>query len=250
MAALRKAYPTPYLAKLALSEPTRRQARQCRPVIDADHLDFRSFLGALQDALAAAKKAMLYREALKNERPYFPMGSALEKLDHVFTMKICDLRKMLEDAGFFSPPPTIRANAKYGKPCIAADALQDLATLWDRWAHHYGKLMECSPGNPPGLAKFRLSAASDFEQALLQALEYTTELVQGAIPDRLANEKKSVKRGAPTRNKERNKWIVSQRRKRKTYQNILEELQVKCQQKGWEPVSSPQAIQSICVKNG
>jgi hypothetical protein len=53
------------------------------------------------------------------------------------------------------------------------------------------------------------------------------------------------KRGAPRRNHARNRWIMQQRRQGKTLQVILDELTEQCVQKGWEPVSSPQAIHAI-----
>jgi hypothetical protein len=60
-----------------------------------------------------------------------------------------------------------------------------------------------------------------------------------------------TKRGAPTdQNDKRNAWVVKQRKKKKkTLQTILNELQHMCVQEGWKPVSSVQAIQSICNRH-
>ena len=53
-------------------------------------------------------------------------------------------------------------------------------------------------------------------------------------------------RGAPRRNEARNAWVVAQRKKGMTYQKILDKLQEK---KGWDQVSSTQAIHLIFIRN-
>jgi hypothetical protein len=84
----------------------------------------------------------------------------------------------------------------------------------------------------------------DYEMVAYRLLAERNWALRYREPDKEAN-----KRGAPARNKARNAWIVNQRKKRKTYQAILGELQDRCKEKNWESVSSPQAIYAICTKS-
>lgn len=54
------------------------------------------------------------------------------------------------------------------------------------------------------------------------------------------------KLGAPQRNKRRDAWIRKQRSKGLTCPKIQELLLQICEEKGWDPVSSPQRIHQIC----
>jgi hypothetical protein len=99
------------------------------------------------------------------------------------------------------------------------------------------------------------------------AIQLTAQRL-GAIPEQIRRENRALravearlrqseapkdqkrKRGAPIRNKDRNDWIVKQRREGATLQAILAALLTECEKKqSWDPVSSVQAIHTICIKS-
>lgn len=93
-----------------------------------------------------------------------------------------------------------------------------------------------------------------YYQRLNQIMPYDEFLelrsaADGGVNQWKAEQASRCKRGAPARNKARNAWIVRQRRTGKKLNQILTELQEQCATKGWEPVSSVQAIQSIVEKH-